>query len=166
MKNFKLVFAVCFIGSMTMPTRADMITEQPGYLRGELIYPLDDRPIPSCHASTLVQAADGTLVAAVKRGPVVYCLESTDLPEGVDIMGVVIPSDIKLSTVYDKRLLGGVVIIEGMAEAISSGDWSNQLYRELQPGPSKPFLMRLVPYFAWDNRGESEMTVWIPLKTF
>ena len=64
MKNFKLVFAICFIGSMTGPTWADMITEKPGYIHGELIYPLDDRPTPSCHASTLVEAADGTLVAA------------------------------------------------------------------------------------------------------
>lgn len=102
---------------------------------------------------------------AVKRGPVVYCLESTDLPEGVDIMDVVIPSDIKLSARYDEHLLGGVVVIEGMAEARPSGDWSNRLYRTFQPGPSKSCLLCLIPYFAWDNRGESEMTVWIPLKT-
>lgn len=101
---------------------------------------------------------------AIKRGPVVYCLESTDLPEGVDLTDVAIPSDIELRARYDGRLLGGVVVIEGVAEARPSGDWSNQLYRALQPGPSKPCLLRLIPYFAWDNRGRSEMTVWLPIR--
>ena len=29
---------------------------QPGYLRGELIYPLDHRPTPQCHASTIAES--------------------------------------------------------------------------------------------------------------
>jgi predicted neuraminidase len=36
---------------------------QGGYLGGELIYALDDRPTPECHASTIVETSDG-LVAA------------------------------------------------------------------------------------------------------
>lgn len=35
-----------------------------GYVRGELIYPLDDRPVPRCHASTVVQRRNGNLMAA------------------------------------------------------------------------------------------------------
>jgi len=34
-----------------------------GYLRGELIYPLDDKPTPQCHASTIAETSTG-LVAA------------------------------------------------------------------------------------------------------
>lgn len=34
-----------------------------GYLSAELIYPLDDKPTPQCHASTLAEAADGLIVA-------------------------------------------------------------------------------------------------------
>jgi len=34
-----------------------------GYLSGELIYPLDDKPTPQCHASTIVETPSG-LVAA------------------------------------------------------------------------------------------------------
>jgi predicted neuraminidase len=33
-------------------------------VQAELIYPLDNKPTPSCHASTIVQATDGRLVAA------------------------------------------------------------------------------------------------------
>ncbi len=36
---------------------------QPGYPRGELIYPLDHRPTPQCHASTIAETPSG-LVAA------------------------------------------------------------------------------------------------------
>ncbi len=35
-----------------------------GYVLSELIYSLDDKPTPQCHASTLAQLPDGTLVAA------------------------------------------------------------------------------------------------------
>lgn len=39
---------------------------QPGegaYLKGELIYPLDGKPTPECHASTLVEVEDGIIAA-------------------------------------------------------------------------------------------------------
>jgi predicted neuraminidase len=37
---------------------------QEGVVQAQLIYPLEDRPTPSCHASTIAQAKDGQLVAA------------------------------------------------------------------------------------------------------
>ena len=75
-------------------------------------------------------------------------------------MDVVVPSDIELRARYIGDLLDGVTVIEGEAEARPSGDWNNKLYRTLQPGQSKSCSLRLIPYFAWDNRGQSEMTVW------
>jgi DUF1680 family protein len=99
---------------------------------------------------------------AAKRGPIVYCLESTDLPDGVGVMEVFVPSDITLAARYDTRLLGGVAVLEGTAVARRSRDWEARLYRELKPGTEKPVKVRLVPYYAWGNRGESEMTVWMP----
>ena len=29
---------------------------------------------------------------------------------------------------------------------------------------TRPVRIRMVPYFAWNNRGEPQMTVWMPLK--
>jgi len=40
----------------------DVLEKQPGYQQEEFIY--ETAPFPSCHASTIVQASDGTLVAA------------------------------------------------------------------------------------------------------
>lgn len=52
-------------GNFTLPPLA-----QPGqgaYLSGELIYPLDDKPTPECHASTIVETPTG-LVSAFFAG--------------------------------------------------------------------------------------------------
>lgn len=99
---------------------------------------------------------------AVKRGPIVYCLECIDLPDGVGVMAVFVPPGITLAARYDTRLLGGVAVLEGTALARRSGDWEGRLYRELKSLTEKPLKVRLVPYYAWGNRGESEMTVWMP----
>ncbi len=98
---------------------------------------------------------------AVQRGPVVYCLESADLPRGVRAMDVMVPADITLRARYDERLLGGVVVLEGQALARPAGDWSGELYREARPAAGKAVNLRLVPYCVWGNRGTGEMTVWM-----
>lgn len=100
---------------------------------------------------------------AIKRGPIVYCLESVDLPEGVKISEVVIPRNIKLEPQFDKNLMGGITVLEGKAEVFEEGNWSGQPYRELKPQKAKKVAIRLIPYYAWCNRGISEMTVWMPL---
>jgi len=102
--------------------------------------------------------------AAVLRGPVVYCLESTDLPAGVRLLDVHLPRDAKLSPRTMKEL-GGVTALEGKGFAAERREWSpGQLYRDLSPAaPSREFHVVLIPYFAWDNRGQSEMSVWLPL---
>ncbi len=42
---------------------AESIPEQPGYLEGGLIYALEARPTPQCHASTLAQTSEGLIAA-------------------------------------------------------------------------------------------------------
>jgi DUF1680 family protein len=99
---------------------------------------------------------------AVKRGPLVFCLESADLPDGGRISDVSLPPDVRLIARFEEDLLGGVVALRGSAEARNSGDWTHRLYRYLRQTPSRVFNIRLVPYFAWGNRGPGEMTVWMP----
>jgi DUF1680 family protein len=99
---------------------------------------------------------------AVQRGPVVYCLESPDLPTGVKISDVFIPAEMKLTARYDRRLLDGIVVLEGRALARQNENWSGKLYRELQPDEFKPINVRFIPYSVWQNRGPSEMSVWLP----
>jgi DUF1680 family protein len=101
---------------------------------------------------------------AIRRGPIVYCLESTDLPEDINISDVSIPPDIALHSRYNPELLGGIVALNGKARIHPAGNWDNTLYRSLSRGKNRRIDLRLIPYYAWDNRGESEMTVWVPLE--
>ena len=100
---------------------------------------------------------------AVMRGPVVYCLESVDLPEGVAIHEVHVSRDVDLSARHDGDLLAGVTVLEGQAGRVPSADWGGKLYQELSVPPPEPFTLRLIPYYAWLNRGRCDMRVWLPL---
>jgi DUF1680 family protein len=101
---------------------------------------------------------------AVKRGPIVFCLESPDLPAGVRMQDVVISSDSKLATHYEANMLDGVTVVDASALAKPQGDWEGELYRPLRSGNERKINLRLIPYFAWSNRGASEMSVWLPVK--
>jgi DUF1680 family protein len=101
---------------------------------------------------------------AIKRGPIVYCLESPDLPKDVRVSDVSIRSDARTSARYDGDLLGGVTVIEAPVIAKSSGDWDGKLYRTLGDGKEREIKARFIPYYAWANRGQSEMSVWIPVR--
>jgi uncharacterized protein len=118
-------------------------------------------PVRLMEANPLVE--EDLNQVAVQRGPVVYCLESPDLPRGVKISDVLIPSDIKLMARYDRRLLDGVVVLEGKVVARAGDNWRGKLYREVQPAELKPIAVKFIPYFVWQNRGPSEMSVWLPL---
>jgi len=98
---------------------------------------------------------------ALKRGPVVYCLESVDLPAGTRVMDVGVPEDAKLLARFDQRMFGGVVTLDGTLLAKPAESWGGQLYREVKLIESKPVKVRLIPYFVWGNRGKSEMSVWL-----
>jgi DUF1680 family protein len=124
----------------------------------ELNLPLRPRLL---QAHPLVEEARNQV--AVQRGPVVYCLESLDLPKGIAVADVVIPRGIELKPRFDGKLLGGVTVLEGKAEAVAEAAWGKQLYRELAPATARSIVLKLIPYYAWGNRGPSEMTVWLPL---
>jgi DUF1680 family protein len=111
-------------------------------------------------ANPLVEETLGQV--AVKRGPMVYCVESVDQPNGVKPLDLLLSSDTKLRARYDQRLLGGVVVLEGTASARTNANWNNQLYREWQPTKLTSVKLRLIPYSVWANRGPSEMSVWLP----
>ncbi|RKR12193.1 hypothetical protein CLV91_2318 [Maribacter vaceletii] len=100
---------------------------------------------------------------AVKYGPLVYCLESKDLPSDVSLLDVVIPQDIHLTPRFDANLLSGVTVLEGEAGILEKQDWtSNQLYKKLEPRQLNKVNVKLIPYYAWSNRGKTDMSVWLP----
>jgi DUF1680 family protein len=101
---------------------------------------------------------------AIKRGPIVYCLEAVDLPGGVRVQDVMLPSDAQLTAKYDAELLQGVVVMEAAVIARSAADWGEALYRPVGKEPVRDIRARFIPYYAWANRGPAEMSVWLPVK--
>src|SRR5262249_54890763 len=120
-------------------------------------------PMPArlVEANPLLEEARNQV--AVQRGPLVYCLESPDLPTGTHLSEVAVATDMKLTPNFEPNVLGGVVILSGTATQSVKPVWADQLYRELPLHDARPIDIKLIPYFAWSNRGKSEMTVWLPL---
>ena len=120
-------------------------------------------PVVLMEANPLVEETRNQV--AVMRGPIVYCLESKDLPSGVGIENVSIDRDAQWTVRHESKLLHGVTVLETQARAVLSPKDASALYRRV-PAAAKanPLLLQLIPYYAWSNRGISEMTVWLPAR--
>ncbi len=99
---------------------------------------------------------------AVMRGPIVYCLEGLDLPDDVSILDVYAPDDMRLTAKREDELLGGVMTLRGVARHITERNGSNALYLEAGNEQESELAITMIPYYAWNNRGVNEMTVWLP----
>ncbi|MBP1634684.1 MAG: glycoside hydrolase family protein [Acidobacteria bacterium] len=101
--------------------------------RVELSLPM---PVRRVAANPAVEDDRGRV--AIERGPLVYCLEGPD--NGGEVATRVLPDAAVLTPEARPDLLNGVVVIKAAGEA---------------PG------LTLIPYYAWANRGASNMEVWI-----
>lgn len=107
-------------------------------------------------ASAKVPAATGC--AAVQRGPLVYCAEGVD--NSGDVLGLSFRRDGALKAeAFDPALLGGVTPItaQGWRQKDAGGLYAYGLPRREETE------VRLVPYYAWANRGLTQMRVWLPV---
>jgi DUF1680 family protein len=101
---------------------------------------------------------------AVMYGPFLYCLESADMPEGLDPNNVRVPADIALRPVPADDLPFDILKLEGEAHYLPEAEWNNQLYRPLETVEMKDITIRLIPYFSWNNREPGAMSAWLPLE--
>jgi DUF1680 family protein len=98
---------------------------------------------------------------AVKRGPLVYCLESADMPSGGNLFDVALPASISLTPSVMLVDKGKVMALDGTARLLPSNP-GNALYRAVNTSTQRVHI-RLIPYYAWSNRGNTDMAVWMPL---
>ena len=108
-------------------------------------------PMPIRRVLAHEKVKDNVGRAAIERGPVVYCFEGADNPQGV--ANLVLPTDVKLKTEFRSDLLGGIVTIKG----------SGKIYQS-QPKkrpPVQDIEVAAIPYYAWAHRGKSPMAVWL-----
>ncbi len=123
---------------------------------------LDMRP-RLVEANPLVEEAKNQI--AVMRGPIVYCLEGEDIANGHRINDIALPADIQFKETQLQIAGHNMVALEGEALIVNQQKWDNKtLYRELRPTPAgQKVKVRLIPYYAWDNRGIQDMSLWLPL---
>jgi uncharacterized protein len=133
-----------------------------GYLRVERTWQSGDTialelpmPIETVYAHPDIQSDLGQV--ALRRGPLVYCLEQTDHAD--PLHRVVLGDAGGFTTRYEPDLLGGVLTISGEAHALDATSWQ-ELYRTVPP-KLEPCTIRAVPYYAWDNRAAGAMRVWL-----
>ncbi len=98
---------------------------------------------------------------AYKRGPVVYCIESADLPTKTDITDVYLSSEKKLVPVNRPDFLGGLTTLEG--EVLIRKDNPEGMYHEVEKPTFERYKTSMIPYYAWSNRGQGEMSVFLPV---
>jgi DUF1680 family protein len=85
---------------------------------------------------------------ALKRGPIVYCVESID--NGGQVGNLFLPDDAAITAEERPDLLGGVVTLKAEGRRIATD------------GSASPVELIAIPYYATANRGPVEMKTWIP----
>jgi DUF1680 family protein len=105
-----------------------------------------EMPVQRVRADDRVQADRGRV--ALRRGPIIYCLESID--NGGHPGDLFLPDDAGIKTEERPDLLGGIVVLKAQG-------------RRAQPGQAEsPAELLAIPYYTNANRGPVEMKTWIP----
>ncbi|CAM4051900.1 beta-L-arabinofuranosidase domain-containing protein [Cohnella lubricantis] len=99
---------------------------------------------------------------ALQRGPIVFCLEEAD--NGPNLHQIYLLKDAELNTELDVSLFRGVQVIKAAGVRQCSDNWGDSLYRRNPKVEEIRSELKFIPYFAWANRGEGEMRVWIDEK--
>lgn len=142
------------------PIVAEALREPRKWKKGDVIeldLPMKARLV---EANPLVEEAKNQV--AVMRGPIVYCLEGQDVGGGHRINEIAIPTDIQFTET--KVTIDGheMIALEGEADLVSEDFWrEDELYRDIRPVKKEKVKIRLIPYYAWDNRGYQDMTLWL-----
>ena len=135
----------------------DATPDEQGYINIRRVWEPSDKielelpmPVRRMLAHEAVEADRG--LAALQRGPIVYCVEWPEVESG-SIESLCLPDDAPLTSEYVADKLGGIVEIRGEAE-----DVAQTTSGELSTTPT-PFAA--IPYCTWANRGAGTMRIWL-----
>lgn len=119
-------------------------------------------------ADPRVDAARGCV--AIERGPLVYCLEQADHPGG-GLDDIVLDTSRPLTVKHRPDLLGGVttVLAGGHRRTIPEPGWwpytagsADGAAEDSSAADDAPIELTAIPYYAWANRQDGSMRVWLP----
>jgi uncharacterized protein len=107
--------------------------------------------------------SEDTGKVALQRGPLVYCLEQPD--QSAKIPDLLLTKG-EILTEFRKDLFGGVVVLKHPGAAYDQPLDREPLYETLDQATQRkfhPVPLTFIPYYAWANRQQSAMEVWVPL---
>lgn len=111
------------------------------------------------------RVADDTGRVAIQRGPLIYCLEEIDQPNGTLLSDVAVdpgrqPPD-SFQPEFKRDLLGGMVVLHHTGAVYQRGTPEKVLYsRYNRDAQTRKVPLTFIPYYAWANRQASSMQVW------
>ena len=109
-------------------------------------------------ANPLISADYGKV--AVMRGPMVYCVEQCD--NGAQLQCLHLGDIKELSGSFEQDVLEGIYQIKAQGfRRINDFALDSSLYRTATPAQYQAQEITLIPYYAWCNREEGEMRVWL-----
>lgn len=157
-------------GAVAMLNGTHMATGEPGkYLTLKRTWKTGDTvtlsfPMPLRAVSCNPRVAENREAVALRRGPLVYCVESTDHDADLADLAVPLvegglPAD--WQAVWRGDRLGGVVTLEGPG-CVATASAAQPLYHNgaFATGCT-PTPLTAIPYYAWANRGVSAVRVWL-----
>jgi DUF1680 family protein len=127
--------------------RGPSVEERRQWAAGDRLSLALEVPVRITTAHPRVDAVRGCV--ALERGPLVYCLETDDLPSGIEIEEVAVHPAVEPQPVPRDDVADGIVGLSLPAKAQAQGRTST-----IEVGA--------IPYFAWGNRAVDAMRVWIP----
>jgi uncharacterized protein len=134
-----------------------------GYARIKRTWQASDKilltlPMPVERIVAPPQARQTCGRVALKRGPVVYCLEEVD--NGKALNDIRLPRDAKLTAAMDRSLFDGTVVVRGSALRRKADRSKSELYSREAPAFEKARITA-IPYSLWAHRAPGEMQVWV-----
>ena len=96
---------------------------------------------------------------ALRRGPLIYCVEEADNPDG-SVQTVSLPRSAPLDAAWRPDLFGGSMVLKASAKRLVPGEETSTLYSPEPPATRDASLVAL-PYHLWANRTLGSMQVWV-----
>lgn len=118
----------------------------------EILLELEMRPVLVA-ASPKVRADAGAV--AVMMGPILYCAEKVD--NDFDLWDVKISENTEIKAEYSNYFYANIL---SCSIRLTDETSVKSLYMPLKNIKTKPGELKLIPYFGFANRGESDMRVW------
>jgi hypothetical protein len=96
---------------------------------------------------------------ALRRGPLIYCVEEADNPGG-PVQTLALPRSAQLNAAWRTDLFGGSTILKASAKRLVPGEQGGALY-STEPPTARDAPLVALPYHLWANRTPGSMRVWV-----